>query len=137
MLGRRSHAAAALRAKLLERHPEADVEAAIERLVALRLLDDRAYAESFVCDRFERRGLGRHRIRDALCAVGLSEEIADEAISTVIDAASERERAAAALARYRSRRRAAGGDQAAGAFRYLVGRGFPADLVRDLLGVSL
>jgi SOS response regulatory protein OraA/RecX len=52
----------------------------------------------------------------------------------------ERESARVELERFlrsRARRREARERTAAAAFRHLIQRGFPAELVRDLLGVSL
>jgi regulatory protein len=139
MLGRRAMAAAALRERLRRSFDDEHVEQAVKRLVELRVLDDAVYAESFVRDRFERRGYGRERIRAELAARGCERDAAAQAIARVIDERREREVAARALGRFRrlnSRRKTPQQERAA-AFRHLIGRGFALDLVRDLLGGSL
>jgi regulatory protein len=135
-LARRAFSRDELRRRLLERHDADEVEAALARMGELGLLDDLEYARTFVRDRFERRGYGRVRIASELGARGVAAAEAAAAIEEVVDAERERERAASTLERYLARR----GDQARareGAYRHLTARGFPADLVRDLLGVYL
>ena len=99
-----------------------------------------AYAEAFVRDRFLRAGYGRERIRADLKRRGLGATDIDRALSAVVDDQAERERAEGALARFmRLRARRKPRDDARlrdAAFRHLVGRGFPGDLVRDLLSGS-
>ena len=144
MLGRRAYSSAKLQQKLREdaaakEFPAEVVEdivgAIIARLVELRLIDDRRYAESFVRDRFERAGYGSHRIRRDLEAAGITPAEAAAAIAAHIDEAAERRCAAAVLERFRRR----GGEERRTdrEFRHLIGRGFPASIVRDLIRVSL
>jgi len=150
LLARRPYSRSGLRERLLEKYSDIEADAAVARLVEQGLLEDRAYAESFVRERFERRGQGRLRIIDGLRTAGVDAALAEAVVADMIDDRAERERAAAVLAVYR-RRRGVGGiggvagrkttaDRAHGeeaAFRHLTGRGFAAELVRDLLGVSL
>jgi regulatory protein len=152
MLARRSYARRGLLDRLRERFPEQESEAAVARLAELGLLDDRDYAERFVRDRFGRAGYGPHRIRRDLMRKGVGGDDADAALAAMIDASDEREKAIAALERFRKRRSVSAegdathdpaqlrGDRRAAAhaeFRHLVGKGFSASLVRDLLDVSL
>lgn len=58
---------ARLREKLLARFPEAEVAQALERLLALGYLDDRAFAETFVA---VRRKYGPLKLRHLLRARG-------------------------------------------------------------------
>lgn len=152
MLARRSYAQRGLLDRLRERFPEQESEAAVERLAELGLLDDRDYAERFVRDRFGRAGYGPHRIRRDLMRKGVGAEDADAALASLIDASDEREKAVAALERFRSRRPVVAEDDAdrdtaelrearraasQAEFRHLMAKGFSASLVRDLLDVSL
>jgi len=140
MLARRSYSAAGLAERLRTRFDEETAAGAVARMIELRLVDDRAFAESFVEDRFERRGHGRHRILRDLVAAGVSSTLATEIVDSRIGRGAERARAEEVLRRFLARRAAvatADQDQRGAAFRHLVGRGFPADLVRDLIGVSL
>jgi regulatory protein len=149
MLARRSYARRALFDRLRERFSEDEAEAAVERLAGLGLLDDRDYAERFVRDRFDRAGYGPHRIRRDLLRKGVDSTVADIAIQSAVSADDERHKAIDVLARFRRRRprapedpgacegREAGRSEAQAAYRHLIGKGFSASLVRDLLDVSL
>lgn len=142
LLARHAWTSTALRERLAGKFDEAEVEAAIERLRELGLVDDRAYAERFVRDRFERSGYGRYRIRKDLISRGIAAEEADAVIGDLIGEEQERAGGVAALERFRRRRPQASSEEddprwQQAAFRHLVGRGFPSELVRDLLKVSL
>lgn len=149
MLARRSYARRALFDRLRERFSEDEAEAAVERLAGLGLLDDRDYAERFVRDRFDRAGYGPHRIRRDLLRKGVDSTVADIAIQSAVSADDERHKAIDVLERFRRRRpsvredsdaredREAARSEAQAAYRHLIGKGFSASLVRDLLDVSL
>lgn len=92
-----------LRERLAPRYDGSQVEGAIERLRELRMVDDAAWAERYVRDRFERLGKGRHRIRNELLARGIAASIADASIASVLGGDVEREKAAAVLATMRAR----------------------------------
>jgi regulatory protein len=138
MLARRAQPAAALREKLLRTFPTDEVEPVIARFEELGLLDDGAYAETFVRDRFLRAGYGRERIRRDLLRKGVARAQIDAAIDAVVDAATERSQAEQALQRFRTRRARTDDPRKLreAAFRHLVGRGFALALVRELLDVS-
>jgi regulatory protein len=141
MLARRSQPVARIRERLVERFGSEAAEHAVTRLLELRMLDDAAFAEQFVRDRFERAGYGRERIRADLRARNLAAREIQTAIASVIDEPSERAHAARALERFRRKRgrarRASGPEEIRrtreAAFRHLVNRGFPVELVRELL----
>lgn len=145
MLARRALTRAEVESRLLARSDEAISAAAMERLERLRVLDDEALALRLAEDALVRRSLGRYRIRTELLRRGIAEELADRTIAEVVNEEGERESAALVLARFRTARgrrdRAGDPDErrkgASAAYRHLVGRGFPAGLVRDLLGLSL
>jgi len=149
MLARRSYARRGLFDRLRERFCEDEAEAAVARLSELGLLDDRSYAERFVRDRFDRVGYGPHRIRRDLLRKGVDPCDADAVLQATVSAVDERAKAIDVLERFRGRRPQAESDsgkcedpevtrsEAQAAYRHLVGKGFSASIVRDLLGVSL
>lgn len=128
-----------LRERMLAKHEAGDVEAALERLRELGLVDDTAWAERFARDRFERGAKGRHRIRAELVARGIDAATIDAALERAIEGEAERERAARVLASLRAR---LDGTETTPErlknrlFRRMIARGYPASLVRDLLDVS-
>ncbi|HXC53465.1 MAG TPA: RecX family transcriptional regulator [Candidatus Limnocylindrales bacterium] len=150
-----------LREKIAQRYDADETENAIVRMRELRLVDDVAWAERFVRDRFERSDKGRHRIRNELVRLGIAAASIDAAIERVVDPDSERDKAARVLERMQARtgrdrheQDDAGGcgdvddataDRSASReaemaknrlFRRMLARGYPAGLVRDLLDVS-
>ena len=140
-LGRRALSRAELERRLAAAEfTEATIAAVLQRLEELRLIDDRALAERVARHRFEAGRAGRYRVRAELKRRGVSEQLVDDAIASSVPAEGERASARSELERFvrsRARRRETRERTAAAAFRHLVGRGYPADLVRDLLGVSL
>ena len=77
-----------LRRKLREREwtgeRPPDVEAIADRLVALRYVDDEAYA-TMKSGAMQRRGLGRRRIAETLRQDGISEEFSDNAAPDALE----------------------------------------------------
>ncbi len=133
-----------MRERIAGRFGDEEAARVVRRLGELRLLDDRDWAERFARDRFERGGYGRERIRAELVRRGLDAADIEAALAAVVSDEGERARAAAVLARFRGLRAARAGRRAddggararEAAFRHLIGRGFPLDLVRDLLDGS-
>lgn len=139
MLARRALTRAEIESRLAGRTTEEVRAAALRRLEELGVIDDRALAVRVARDAVVRRGLGRYRIRAELLRRGVPDAVVADALEEALEGDPERVAATAALARFCGRRGAASSQQKvrAAAFRHLVGRGFPADLVRDLLEVSL
>jgi regulatory protein len=83
---RRPHARADLRRRLMKKqHPGAAVDAALERLAALDLLDDRRFAEHFVATR-ARQGRGAIRLLQDLRRQGVDQRIAEAAVTASLAA---------------------------------------------------
>src|SRR5439155_1630867 len=79
-LARRSHARLDLSRKLVKKqHPPAAVEAALQRLAAQRLIDDRRFAEQYAGVRAA-RGRGPSRIVKDLLAQGVDRRTAEESV---------------------------------------------------------
>ncbi|HSP39126.1 MAG TPA: RecX family transcriptional regulator [Frankiaceae bacterium] len=108
------------------------IDSVLNRLVALRLIDDAAYAESFVRSR-QRAGVAKRSVTRELHAKGIAEPEAEAALAT-IDPKHERE-----TARLLATRRAARtvGMPIEARRRRLYGllarRGYPSDLVRSVV----
>ncbi len=142
LLGRQAYTAAEVRARLLRRSlPEADADRVVDRLLALGLLDDRAYAQAYV----ERRAASRGRLAllQELARKGVARSFIDEALSERSD--DDQRGAAVALLRKQAWRfeAVAGPDPTAAArarakaYALLVRRGFPPDAVREALDEAL
>jgi regulatory protein len=86
MLEAQGRATAELRRLLIRKgEPEADVDAAIERLRANGLLDDADFARQLTRSKALGAGLSRRRIQQELSKRGVAREISDEAIDQVFD----------------------------------------------------
>jgi regulatory protein len=136
MLARRALTRAEVADKLGRRVDPDERDAALARLDEMRVLDDCGLAERVAHDGLARRGFGRHRIRSELLRRGVEPAVVEDAIGRVFQDEAERAAASAALTRFRKRRGSRGQapqKEAAAEFRHLIGRGFPAGIVRDLL----
>ena len=100
-LGRRPHATAELRRRLIRRgHPPTSVEQALARATAAGLLDDEAFARRFVETRAA-RGRGPGRLRRDLASLGVAAAAVDRALQQSWPEESDPESLAAELARKR------------------------------------
>ena len=83
---RRPHARADLRRRLMKKqHPGTAVDAALERLAAQELLDDRRFAEHFVATRAQ-QGRGAIRLLQDLRRQGVDQRIAEAAVTASLAA---------------------------------------------------
>ena len=86
MLEARSRGVVELRRLLIKKgEPEADVDAAIERLKASGILDDTNFARQLTRSKAIGAGLSRRRIGQELTRRGVSRDISDEAIEAVFE----------------------------------------------------
>lgn len=128
-LARREHSRSELRAKLeARRHPPEEIARALDALEREGLLSDRRYADAWIESR-ARRGFGPRKIVFELRGKGVTAEVAAAALDAAeIDWTAAARRACA---------RKFGDDPSAWprdgrVGRYLVGRGYPADLAARL-----
>src|SRR3990172_7469450 len=134
-LARRARSSAELTRWLAQRdHSPEHVARTIERLTAVGLLDDAAYARSLARSRATGRGMSRRRIQAELARRGVARAQVDAAIAEVMAdedvderalveaAAAKKLRALATLAPDVRRRRLYG---------FLTRRGYAQDLVRE------
>lgn len=86
LLAARPRAVVELRRLLLRKgEPEAEVEAAIERLLRARLLDDAAFARQFARSKVMSAGHSRRRLQQELTRRGVARDVAAEAIDAVFE----------------------------------------------------
>jgi regulatory protein len=84
LLSARARSARDLRTRLLRKgEPEAEVTAAIERLVANGLLDDAAYARQVARAKGAGGKMSKGRVRQELYRLGVARDVADAAITEV------------------------------------------------------
>jgi regulatory protein len=140
LLSYRPRSAQELRRRLARKGFDAEVvEACVETLANVGVVDDAAFAETFVRDRVRLRPQGAGRLRQELRARGVDAETASAAIGEVMEAedASETDLARAAAARWKPRP----GEERDRARRRLHGflarRGFGGDAVRTVMAEKL
>jgi regulatory protein len=140
LLSYRPRSAAELRRRVARKGFDAEVvDACVETLGNVGVVDDAAFAETFVRDRVRLRPQGASRLRQELRARGVDAETASAAIGEVMEVedASEVDLARAAAARWKPRP----GEERDRARRRLHGflarRGFGGDAVRTVLAEKL
>lgn len=141
MLASRARARAELRRLLLRKGEPAEyVDAALERLVAARLLDDEAFARQFTRSRSAGRGASRRRIQQELDRRGVARATADGAIAAVYDEEQIDEGDVAVQAARKRLRSLSGLDPAVRnrrLFAFLARRGYDsADIRRAIAAVT-
>lgn len=86
LLAGRAYPARNLRRKLVQKgYEEADISAAIDRLVASGLVDDARFAEQFARSRLHGHGSSKLRLRQQLFQRGIPTEVSAAAIERVLD----------------------------------------------------
>lgn len=141
MLASRARARAELRRLLLRKGEPAEyVDAALERLVAARLLDDEAFARQFTRSRSAGRGASRRRIQQELDRRGVARATADGAIAAVYEEEQIDEGDVAVQAARKRLRSLSGLDPAVRnrrLFAFLARRGYDsADIRRAIAAVT-
>lgn len=133
LLSFRSRSAVELRRRLERKDfPPEVAEQCVAELVERGLVDDDAFAETWVRDRVRLRPQGKRRLVQELRAKGVDSEAAHEAVGEVLEAeeVSDTELALAAAAKWRPR---AGEDPARARRRlhgFLARRGFSGEAIR-------
>lgn len=140
LLSVRARSIAELDRRLREKGFDAElVESTLARLREHGMLDDAAFAESFVRDRVRLKPRGRRSMQQELRRKGVDPALAGDAISEVMEgeSTSELELARRAAARWRPR---AGEDPQSARrrlFGFLARRGFGGDVSRTVLAEKL
>jgi len=130
MLATREHSRAELKRKLVARAEEGDdVEAVLERMAETGLQSDERFAESYVRSRAAR--LGTSRLQYELVKRGVTQEVADTALSEVLEE-DELTRARGVWLKKFGQPPEDRQEWARQA-RFLQSRGFSAEIIRKLL----
>jgi regulatory protein len=86
MLALRARSAAELRRLLVRKGEPAElVDVAIERLLRAGFLDDESFARQFARSKLLGAGLSRRRVQQELARRGVAREVAESALSEVVD----------------------------------------------------
>lgn len=110
------------------------VVATLATLVARHIVDDDGLAERRAEDLMLRRGAGRLKVAHELTRRGLTDTVVDRAIAGVLEGRSEVALGRAALERRFGPEPPATRSERAKAFRFLLGRGHPPEIVSEILG---
>ncbi len=114
--------------------PEALVETTVATLAARGIVDDAALAERRAEDLLLRRGAGRLKVAHELTRRGLTGTVIDRAIAGVLEGRSEVALGRVALGRRFGDAMPASRAERAKAYRFLIGRGHPPEIVSEILG---
>jgi len=137
LLARRPWTRRDLARRLYRRGAPSDVaEAVVADLEARGYVDDRAFATTWAEVRARERAVGRERLREELVARGVARPLVEAAIDRAFTETDELTRARAAAARRLAALRRSALDQAARRLHdYLRRRGYPGDIVRQVVRV--
>jgi regulatory protein len=124
-----------LAGRLRRRGAPPDVtEAVVADLEARGYVDDRAFAALWADSRARGRSFGRQRLREELRARGVARPLVEAAVDHAFEETSELARAKVAATRRLAVLRSRAPDQAARRLHdYLRRRGYPGDVVREVL----
>jgi regulatory protein len=135
MLARRPLSEREVALRLLRKgHAEPDIAAVLARLRELRLIDDPALCRQLVRSYREGRMYGPAKIAWKLAARGFPRPLVEEALREACPPEDVAEAAVRALGKKYRGGIPGGREGAAGAYRFLAGRGFPPDVCRKAIG---
>ena len=137
LLARKPWTRQELTGRLRRRGAPADVaEVVVAELEARGYVDDRAFAAAWAESRARGRSLGRQRLREELLGRGVARPLVEAAIERAFEDTSELARAQVAAVRRLAILRRQAPDQVARRLHdYLRRRGYPGDVVRQVLRV--
>jgi regulatory protein len=116
-----------------------EISETLDRLSAVGLVDDEAFARAFAEHAVGTRGEGRWAVESALIARGVSRETIDVVVSEVTEERGDESDRALALARSRLGRLGRGDPAAAyrKLFSFLARRGYPPSVSREAARLAL
>ncbi len=141
LLSARAYTERALRRKLTQKQFDAkEIDAALERLIGARLIDDEKFAEEFARQKLVNRGSSVRRVQQDLSRRGISREMARAAVDRVresevvdigasIEAAAKKKLAAMSDLDDETKRRRL--------FGFLARRGFELEDIKRAIELSL
>jgi SOS response regulatory protein OraA/RecX len=135
LLARRELSVEGVRARLRDReYPEADITAAIDRLLETGALDDARVARAYARTASTVKGRGRLRVARELQAMGIERQVAAEAIAEVFGELDERTLINRAIQKkLRGRRTLKDAAERARLFQHLMRQGFSPAAVTHAL----
>ena len=135
MLGRRELSVQQVRDRLIEReHSRDDVDRAIDLLIENKALDDARVAGAYVRTAIRIKGRGRLRIQRELQMMGISRDVAAEALADAFGEVDERTLIAKALQKkLRSNQQISTAAEYARVFQFLMRQGFSPASVTAVL----
>lgn len=135
LLARASRSAAEIEAQLTRRRfaPESVAEA-VRSLRERGYLDDAELARRRAEELLLRRGHGRLRVAHELTRRGVADSVIEAAIATVMEGRRDAEIARLALRRKFGHDSLPDASVRARAYRFLIGRGHPAEVASEILG---
>lgn len=83
LLSRRAHSKKEIITKLSQKYPKEAAQSAADRLEELRLIDDKAFAELYAQELYERKKYSPKRIEQELKQKGITSEIAFETVKSL------------------------------------------------------
>jgi SOS response regulatory protein OraA/RecX len=120
------------RALLQAGHAEEETEAVLGRLRRESLLDDGRFSARFAASRIGRGGMGSRRVRQALERRGVAPRVAAAGLAEALRDVSEADTLDRVARSYWRQRSADDPERRVRRlWRFLLGRGFSADLVRE------
>ena len=134
-LGVRMRSSSEMEKKLREKEfPPEVIAETIGWLREYGMIDDSAFARAYINDRLLKRSLGRARLAQELRGHGVSAEEADRALDEAIGTGAELDNARRAAERKLRMMRVSDRASAQGSLvRFLQGRGFPWEVIRQVL----
>lgn len=120
-------------------HPREEIDETVARLTERGFLNDTEYARAFARSRFVTHRMSRRRISAELAKRGIDRAVADAAIGEVVEGEAIDERAmvkTAAEKKLRSLAKLAPDVQRRRLYAFLARKGYPADLVREVVALS-
>jgi regulatory protein len=139
MLGRREHSVADIRSRLRDReHTSEDIDAAVERLLENRALDDGRVARAYARTAAKVKGRGRLRVQRELQAMGIARDVIGEALAEVFGDLDERALIDRAIQKkLRGGKKVATMQERARLYQFLMRQGFtPASVAAALKRVG-
>jgi regulatory protein len=116
-----------------------EIAETLDRLSAVGLVDDEAFARSFAEHAVGTRGEGRRAVESALVAKGVARETIELVVSDVTRERGDESERALALARFRAARLASAEPATAyrKLFSFLARRGYPPSVAREAARLAL
>ncbi len=108
------------------------IDASVERLVELGLLDDPDFARRYARDMVNLKGYGRYLVAVRLKQKGIDADLAESVIDDIFEEFSEKEVAAGLLRKKRKENRDSHREKGR-LGRYLQSKGYPWDVIRDVI----